>query len=101
MAKRLKEHQEVDAGLFALDFERQDFPGFAFGGDFEGPAADFAIGRKPLGSQAGVDNEVEPLPAKRTLNGLRNFHPGLGLGYLTVRQTCISISPAGQFSTQV
>ena len=48
MAKRLKEHQEVDAGLFALDFQRQDFPGFAFGGHFEGPAADFAIGRKAL-----------------------------------------------------
>lgn len=43
-------------------------------GDLERPAADFTIGRKPLGRHGGVDRQVERLPAEWALHGFGYFH---------------------------
>jgi hypothetical protein len=52
----------------------QDFAGLAFDNDFEWPATDFAIGRKSLRRNAGINHEVEALAAKWALDGFGNFH---------------------------
>ena len=38
------------------DFQAQDFAGFAFGGDLEGAATNFAVGGEALGGDAGVNH---------------------------------------------
>ena len=54
--------------------EAQDFAGIAFGGDFEGAAADFAICREALRGDAGIDGQLKGLAAERALDGFGDFH---------------------------
>jgi len=57
-----------------LRLNAQDFAGLAFDNDLEWPATDFAIGRKSLCRNAGIDHEIEALAAKWALNGFGSFH---------------------------
>ena len=59
--------------------ETQNFARFAFGDDLERAAADFTIRGKPLRRDAGVDDQLKPLPAERALNVRRHFHGTIGL----------------------
>jgi len=51
-----------------LYFEAQNFAGFAFGEDFEGAAADFAIGSELLLRNRSIHDQIEALSAERTLD---------------------------------
>jgi len=51
-----------------LDVEAKNLARFAFGKDFERAAADFAIGCEALLWNGGIDDQVEALSAKRTLD---------------------------------
>jgi len=57
-----------------LHFQVQNLARFAFGEHLEWPAADLAIGGKPLRCRAGVHHQFKPLTAIRTLNGFADFH---------------------------
>lgn len=59
------------------DFEGDDFAGFAGGNDFEGTAADFAIGREPLMGDTGVDDHFAILSAIRALDVGKLFHAAI------------------------
>jgi hypothetical protein len=61
--------------LPALRLQPENLARLAFGEDLERPAADFAIGRKPLRGDAGVNHQVEALAAIWALDGLADFHP--------------------------
>src|SRR5262245_16385380 len=52
----------------------EDFPRFAFHQHLKGPATYFTIGSEALGSNAGIDDQLEMLAAKRALNAFRNLH---------------------------
>lgn len=54
--------------LPALHLKANNFSRLAFGVNLERPAAYFAISREALDGDARIDNEVEALAAKRTLN---------------------------------
>jgi hypothetical protein len=60
--------------MSALHLDAQDFAGFTFGNDFEWPATDLAIGRKPLGGNTGVEHDFEALAAKWAMDGFGCFH---------------------------
>jgi hypothetical protein len=57
-----------------LHLNTQDFTGLAFNKNLKWPATDFAIGRKSLCPNAGINHEVEALAAKWALDGFGNFH---------------------------
>lgn len=60
--------------LVADDFETYNFSRLAFRQNFERPATNFTISGKALGSDTGVNGQVEALTAIRTLDGFRAFH---------------------------
>jgi len=62
------------ANSVALNFEAQDFAGFAFGEDIEGAAADFAVGGEALLGERGVHDEIEFLAAEGALDWCGDFH---------------------------
>jgi len=45
-----------DASSTCQDFQAENFAGFAFGDDFEGTAADFAVGGEALRGDASVNH---------------------------------------------
>jgi hypothetical protein len=51
-----------------LDVERHHFARFALGEDLERPAANLAVRGESLGFDAGIDDQIEALPAERTRN---------------------------------
>ena len=63
-----------ECSLSAFDGEADDLTRLAVGHDFDWPAANFAVGRETLAGDVRVEDDVELLPAKRTLNGGRAFH---------------------------
>jgi len=78
--------QRASAGLHV---QAQNFPRLALDDYLERPAADLAIGRESLRMQTGIYNDLERLPAKRTLDGLRNFHQKNLVRFLVFCQTKI------------
>jgi hypothetical protein len=56
------------AASSALDVERHHFARFALGEDLERPAANLAVRGESLGFDAGIDDQIEALPAERTRN---------------------------------
>ena len=55
-------------------FQPQDFTRLTFHRDFERPTAHFTIRREPLLRDAGIDGELERLPAERALDSGGSFH---------------------------
>src|ERR1044071_4314768 len=76
--------------------EIQDFARFAFGDDFERPAADFTVRGETLRRDAGVDDQPESLAAERALNVRRDFHRLMAIRP-RVKSNAVGILP-GQFS---
>jgi PAS domain S-box-containing protein len=62
------------------DIQAQNFAGLAFGHHFHGPAADFAIGGKPLRRLARINEHFKFLAAKWTLNHFRFLHTNNSAG---------------------
>jgi hypothetical protein len=59
------------------DIQAQNLARLAIHDDFDGAAADFAIGGEPLRGLGGVDDDLELLATIRALDGCRLLHPGL------------------------
>ncbi|HEX4646864.1 MAG TPA: hypothetical protein VH598_14770 [Verrucomicrobiae bacterium] len=72
--KVVKIETEYALRSISLHVQAQDFSRFALDDDFEGAAADFAIGGEALGGDAGVNGQVKGLAAERALKGLGNLH---------------------------
>jgi hypothetical protein len=54
--------------------QAQNFARFAFGGDLERAAADFAIRGEGLRGDAGIDDDFKTLSAKGALDGFGDLH---------------------------
>jgi len=63
----------------STDVKRQDFAGFALGGNFQRPATNFAIGRELLERHARVNHQFKALPAKRASDRFGNLHGSIKL----------------------
>ena len=61
-------------GLIRLGVQVQNFAVLAFGGDFKGAAADFAIGGETLRGDAGVHGDFAGLAAEGAGDGFSEFH---------------------------
>jgi hypothetical protein len=64
----------LQLSLSGPDIQAKNFARFAFDGDFDGPAADFAVGGEALRSLAGVNKHLKHLPTKWALDGFRFLH---------------------------
>jgi hypothetical protein len=63
--------------LICPHIQAQNFAGFAFCGDLERAAANFAIRGERLGRDTGINDEFEALSTERTLDGLGYLHVAL------------------------
>ncbi len=73
-------------------FHAHNFAGFAFGGDLERTAANFAIGCEPLAGQARVNHHFAVLAAVRTLDVCEFFHAAIYPPPAKVQIDCGKIS---------
>src|SRR2546427_12488721 len=60
--------------LTSLHVQTENFPRLAFRNHLEWPAADFAIDNEGLGTDTGIDRQLEALAAKGALDGFRYLH---------------------------
>src|SRR6266496_2882496 len=59
----------------AQHIQGENLARFAFRNDLERPATDLAVRRELLRGLAGVDHQLEALPAKGALHSLGQLHP--------------------------
>ena len=76
----------------AGDRHAHDLARLAFGGDFKGAAADFAVGDETLGGDAGVEHQFHALAAEGAVQGRGGFHVVEGGGWRIFRQAASTLT---------
>src|ERR1039458_10198787 len=73
-AQIVRSHVQLLAPSGFTHFQAQNLSRFILNKHLEGPAAYFAISRKPLAGGARVNHQVKALATKRALNSFTGFH---------------------------